>query len=332
MEELLSRIGQLFIIGYPSEEPPERFKQFVANKQIGGFILFGDNCTSGAVVRRAVESLKSCCRTALPFVSIDQEGGRTSRLTKEPAQYGAASAYAETNNIGQFTKDYTSTAAYMKSLGINYNLAPVADIFLEEQNTCMDGRCYGRTAEQVASFVQAAVTVNKQHGLFSCLKHFPGLGAAAIDPHKATAIADYDHSTWAHRERIPFVAGIDVGAETVMTTHMQLPSVDHEIVTGSRTIVSRWLRDDLGFDGLVITDELCMLGAEALGSVGERAVAAFCAGHDLLLFGQDYDVAMEAYEYFAGSVQDGRVSAESIRTSLDRIAAVKLKLGNTVVS
>jgi beta-N-acetylhexosaminidase len=326
MENLVKRIGQLFIAGFPGVEVPEAFLNFLTEEQLGGVILFGDNCPTQSAARESIERIKACCRVSPPFVAIDQEGGRVSRLKGVPAEIKSAWHYGEVNQLEQFIEDYRRSAVFMESLGINVNLAPVADIFVDPKNTCLKDRCFGSEAGRVALFVRATVNVARAAGILSCLKHFPGLGAARNDPHRRTAEADYDIYEWRNREMIPFADGVSAGADMVMTTHVMLRNIDRVIVTGSKKIVNEMLRQLLAFDGPVITDDLTMEGAAALGGIGERAVAAFNAGHDLLLFGQDFEGAMEAYDYFIDAYSRGDVSSEQLTGALNRVTGIKYKL------
>jgi beta-N-acetylhexosaminidase len=192
-------------------------------------------------------------------------------------------------------------------------------------------RCFGETPQQVATFVEKAVAVTRKAGLLSCLKHFPGLGAAAADPHQETPAVDYDELIWRQREMLPFAAGIESGADMVMTTHLRMTAFNGEIVTGSRQVVTSLLRDVLGFDGPVITDDLTMNGANELGDIGERTVKAFKAGHDILLFGQDHDKAMRAYDYFVAAVDRGDIDLTEIKASLSRVSGIKFKLDRSII-
>ncbi|MBD3401281.1 hypothetical protein GF420_00175 [candidate division GN15 bacterium] len=171
----------------------------------------------------------------------------------------------------------------------------------------------------------------RTHGLLSCAKHFPGLGAATIDPHEATAEADYDLNTWSTREMRPFEIAVRAQVDMIMTTHLRLPAIDDTIATGSSKITDHMIRTMLGYEGPVVTDDLLMSGAAELGDVGERAIAAFLAGHDLLLFGQDTEAAIEAMEAFERAAERGDIPAERIRRSLERIASVKCKLASKIV-
>jgi len=331
MRDVIKQIGQLFFVGFPGEIPSETFLTFISEEEIGGVILFADNCPTHLAARQNIETIRSRCADGSPLIAIDQEGGRVCRLKGAPVEYRAASEYGQDKLATRFEEQYSRAAVYMEALGIDINLAPVADIFLDPENSCLRDRCYGNTPEQVARFVEAAVAVSCSAGLLSCLKHFPGLGAAKSDPHLRTSIAAYDRIVWEQRERVPFAAGVAAGCDLVMTTHLRVPAIDSRIATGSEIMISELIRDALGFEGPIITDDLCMAGAAELGDIGERTVAAFTAGHDLLLFGQDLEASMQAFDFFREAVRRGEIDTERIRKSLERLAGIKIKLGRPVL-
>jgi len=331
MSKLSKHIGQLFITGFPGKEPPSPLLNFLTEEQIGGVILFEENATSPSLAQQNISRIRSCYTDAPPFVAIDQEGGRVSRLREAPAQFRAPAEYGVDRDVSRFAEDYSRSLVYLSSLGINLNLAPVADIALNDENTCLADRCFGKDPGTVSVFVKASVATARTHGVLCCLKHFPGFGAAGQDPHAEVATAEYDVGLWQNRESIPFQDGIANGADLIMTTHLLLPKIDDTIVTGSKKIINDMIRVMLSFDGPVITDDLTMAGAEVLGSVGERAVAAFKAGHDLLLFGRDYEAAMRAYDYFVDAHTRGEISDNEIRASLNRVRGIKYKLTRSVL-
>lgn len=327
-----TEIGQLFIVGFPGAEPPAPFLEFIAEDEIGGVILFEENCPSHEKTRENIARIRTACRSRQLLIAIDQEGGRVSRLRGAPAEFRSAREYgAERNGLEHFKEDYRRSTLYMESLGINLNLAPIADVYLNNKNTVLSGRCFGNTASQVEPFVRAAVEISTQNGLLSCLKHFPGLGSVDLDPHTDMPTIDFNELLWTNRELGPFLAGIDAGADLVMTTHVVLDHYDKTIVTGSSKIITELLRDRASFDGTVITDDLLMKGAAALGGIGERTVAAFLAGHDILLFGRDYEAAMEAFDFFEEACRRGEISPEQIGSSLGRVSGMKYKLGRTLI-
>lgn len=328
--ELKQRLGQLFVIGFPGATIPSPVRSFLAEERIGGIILFADNCATHQTARQIIAEVRVALPQHPPFVAIDQEGGRVCRLRGAPAEYRAAEAYGK-EDIGHFAEEYRRAALFLESLGFNLNLAPVADIMLQPDNSVLAGRCFGSSPEQVARFVTESVTIARSSGLLSCLKHCPGLGDAANDPHHLTAVSKYDRYLWEQREAVPFRAGIEAGADLVMTTHLLLPAFDTTIVTGSAKIVDDLIRTELAFDGPIITDDLLMKGASPLGDIGERTIKAFLAGHDLLLFGQDYEAAFRAYDQFVDAYRRGEIDHRRVRSALARVEGLKYKLGRSVL-
>lgn len=331
MTELLKKVGQLFIVGFPGQKPSRAFLNFISEENIGGVIMFRNNCSTHQMIQKNIQLIKEQCLWGTPFIAVDQEGGRVCRITGAPAEFAAPAAYGKKLGLEHYEEDLGRSAVFMEKLGINLVLGPVCDLYLNDLNECLRDRCFGRKGDQVIPFVKKSVEVLRKYGLLSCLKHFPGLGAAEVDPHRATSVVSYDELIWDQREKLPFEAGIESGADMIMTTHVRVPSMDKTIVTGSTEIVTRLLRKGLAFDGPVVTDDLTMKGAECLGHIGERTVAAFNAGHDLLLFGQDIDAAMEAFDYFKNSVARGEVPRERIVASLERVTGIKFKLGRSAV-
>ena len=331
MRKIHKLLGQLFIIGFPGAEPSSAFLNFIAEENIGGVILFADNCPSHKIIKENIRKIKQVSELKHPFIAIDQEGGRVSRISGAPAEIAAAKEYGEKYGLERFEDDYARSLYFMESIGINMNLAPVCDLFINENNECLDGRCYGKTIENAIPFVCRSVELAKKYQIISCLKHFPGLGDCAIDPHKETAVGYFDRILWEQRECKVFEAGIASGADMIMTTHIKLPRIDKTIATGSTVIVQNYLRNQLGFDGPIITDDLNMKGAEELGDIGERTLAAFHAGHDLFIFGQNIDASMEAYESFHSAFIRGEITEQRLQLSLERIAGLKFKIARSVL-
>lgn len=321
-------VGSLFVVSYEGLQPSQEFLDFLGRNQIGGVLLFADNVADRDQLREALKQIRSVYPPeVVPLVAIDQEGGRVVRLFGPPAQFRAAYEYGRDDDLAAYSSDYGAAMQYMSSLGINLNLAPVADLMLNEKNECMATRCFGSDPEKVAKFVAETVRRSHTHGLLCCLKHFPGLGAASLDPHHQVSEATYDHDTWRQRERYPFAKGLEAGADMVMTTHLHVPAIDSVIATGSEVFVKGLLRHELGFEGPIVTDCLLMHGAEGLGSVGERTVTALNVGHDLLLFGQQFERARRAFEAVVEAVERGMVSEERISAAQIRVQRMKLRVG-----
>lgn len=319
-------IGELFVIGFPGERPPSPWWSFVRDERIGGVIYFEESCRDHQEFRRLTEEVREMVRPRTTLAAIDQEGGRVCRLKGAPAEYRAAAEYGRTNDLLHFAEEYRRSTGYLESLGINCNLAPVADLELVKDNPALIGRTFGDDPHEISPYITRSIEVAHESGILACVKHFPGLGAAKIDPHVAVSRASYDFEDWRHREAIPFRAAIAAQVDLVMTTHLILEKVDSRPATVSNVYVKEWLRKSLGYEGAVVTDDLTMQGAEDAGTVGERTVEAFLAGHDVLLFGREFERAMEAYDYFIDCYERGEIDPALVRHSLQRIAGLKYKL------
>lgn len=322
---MIDNIGQLFIVGFEGEEPSAEFLEFIESENIGGVILFEKNCTPHS---RAEESIRRLVLAARgnPFIAVDQEGGRVCRFRGIPAEYSAAEEYGHQNNLELFGEQFSRAALYIRSLGINLLLAPVADLNLNEKNNCLKGRTFGSSPARVIPFIEKAIKLTSRAGLLSCLKHFPGLGAAVEDPHNMAAYSDSDLQIFLNRDSLTFKAGIDAGVDMVMTTHMHMPKIDKYLTTESEMILNLLLRDKLNFDGIAITDDLLMKGADTLGDYGQRALKAFKAGHDILLYGQNFRAAREAVAYIKNEYRENKIDEGRLKLSLDRISGIKSKL------
>lgn len=322
-----AHIGQMFIIGFSGAEPSPEFLEFVKKEHIGGVIFFSDNCPSHEQISKNIALIKEACLDNQPFIAVDQEGGRVSRISGAPIEIKNPFEYGQHFGLEKFIEDYQRSMLYLESFGFNINLAPVCDIFSNADNSCLEGRCFGETPELVAEFVAAAVKISEHAGIQSCLKHFPGLGSSSIDPHHEISFAQYDLDQWRQQEKIPFESGIQQGAELVMTTHVKIPKLDNTIVTGSKNIIDKLLRQDLNYNGLLITDDLSMAGASDLGDIGQRTLKAFEAGHDLLLFGQNFEDSKNAYKYLSEEIASGAIDNTRLNSTLLRISGLKFKLG-----
>jgi beta-N-acetylhexosaminidase len=323
---MLDKIGQLFITGFDTPEPSKEFLDFFSRENIGGLILFENNCNPHHMAEKSIKDIIGTLSDSPPLIGVDQEGGRVCRFRGAPAEYGSPGEYGRKNDLELFNEQFSRAAYYIHSLGVNLLFGPVADFRLGLDNECLKGRTFGKSAASIIPFIEASVKICRKAGLLSCLKHFPGFGAARNDPHKQIALADYDYQTFLNREAVTFLAGIEAGADMVMSTHMIISKLDQRLATESKIIIEQLLRDKLKFDGIIITDDLLMNGAHDLGSYGERAVKAFKAGHDLLLFGKNYRAAQESIAYFKAEFRRGNIEEERLIASLDRISGIKSRL------
>ncbi len=216
-------------------------------------------------------------------------------------------------------------AGYLTELGFNFDLAPVADVYSNPANTVIGSRAYSDDFEQAAVLVASAVRGFNDGGVACCLKHFPGHGDTAEDTHAGTAIADKSLSELTQQEFLPFISGIEAGADAVMTGHMTLTSIDPEHPSSlSYTVVTGLLRERLGYDGVVMTDALTMGALSNQYTADEIVVMAVQAGNDILLGPADVAGTISAIE---NAISTGELTEERINESVLRILELKLERG-----
>ncbi|MBA4135813.1 MAG: glycoside hydrolase family 3 [Opitutus sp.] len=346
---LREKIGQLLLLGFKGSTAAETalITRDLTEHGVGSVILFDLDMTgtvdSGAPGKRNIESpaqlqaliahLQSCARVPL-LVAIDQEGGRVNRL--KPA-YGFPESVSH-EELGArddlaFTREQAAaTARTLAALGINWNLAPVADLDANPTNPIIKGkrRSFAADPEKVARHAAAFVDGHRAHGVLTCLKHFPGHGSAAGDTH--LGFVDVT-STWHERELTPFARLIASGhCDSVMSAHVFHAGLDAELPsTLSRAVITGLLREKLGFGGVVLSDDLEMKAISTRFGVEQSIPAALNAGVDVLCFGNnlayDPDIAPKAVAIIERAVRDGRVPESRIDESCARVLALKRSAG-----
>jgi len=322
---MIKHVGQLIVTGFKGREPDAEFLEFIRSENIGGVIFFEENCLTHQAAENSIKKIVAATHD-LPLIAIDQEGGRVCRLKGAPAEYNSAEDYGYHNNLQLFEEQFSRAAYYIHSLGFNLFLGPVADLLINKGNQCLKGRTFGDSPARVIPFVEKAIRICQRVGLLSCLKHFPGLGPASDDPHLKMAKSDSDLQTFLNRDGLTFNAGIESGTDMVMTTHVVLPAIDKLPVTLSEMTINLLLREKLNFDGVAVTDDLLMHGLDDFGDYGERALKAFQAGHDILLFGANWKAAKAAVERIKKAIREGQLDESRLEISLNRISGIKSKL------
>ncbi len=290
---------------------------------VGGLIYSVDNLVTQEQTREMITNTQSYSKLPL-FISADEEGGNVGRLmyklgtTWVNSMYsykdeGADTAYANAKTIG----------TDMVSCLFNTDFAPVADVWTNPENTVIGDRAYSDDFEQAAELVAAAVRGFTDAGVICCLKHFPGHGDTSTDTHEGAAVVSKSLDELRAGEFLPFVSGIEAGADMVMIGHITVTSVDPEPATISKAIITDVLRGELGWDGVVISDSLDM-GALAGYDNGEVCMKFLEAGGDILLGIPDIETALTSLE---AAVTDGRLTESRIDESVQRVLELKISHG-----
>src|SRR5574337_1530240 len=320
---LREAIGQLFILGFEGQEPSEILETFVQDLTPGGLILFGRNLGSPEEIAALTGALQVVSPTPL-FFAIDQEGGKVARLQPPFTKWPAASVYGA---VGSTELTYATAHAIARELmavGINMNMAPVLDVLSNPANPVMAGRCYGSNAHVVAQHGIACYRGLTEEGVIAVGKHFPGHGDTTVDSHLALPVVPHDVRRLSTVELAPFAAAVGAGIPALMTAHLLVPALDSERpATLSRRILTDLLREEMGFDGLVISDDLLMQGIADSTSPGEASVQFLEAGGDLMLICHDEAAQRQAVLAVAEAVETGRLSEARLQVSCDRVAVAK---------
>jgi len=291
---------------------------------VGGVIHFAPNITSADQITLLNSGLQDI--SAIPlFIAVDEEGGRVARLRHALRAHsvGAMLTY-ETHGPEKAFENAVILSDALKLFGFNTNFAPVADVWSNPSNTVIGNRAFSRDFNSAAELVAAAVRGFNESGIICSLKHFPGHGDTREDSHHRSAYINKTLDELREEEFIPFTAGIAAGADMVMTGHLIVPEVDELPATLSEFLITDILRNELGFNGVVITDSLAMNAVSRNFSVEYVAVTAINAGVDIILMPVN---AEETVSAVISAVETGEISIERINESVSRILRLKITSG-----
>lgn len=289
---------------------------------VGGFIYSLDNLVTREQTVSMIDSAQSMSEIPL-FISADEEGGNVARLMYKLGTTWLDPMYSYKDQGAGVAHDNAYTiGSDMRALHFNTDFAPVADVWTNPNNTVIGDRAYSDDFDQASELVAAAVQGFHDAGVICSLKHFPGHGDTDTDTHSGAATVDKTVEELMDGELKPFISGMEAGADMVMVGHITMTAIDPEHPASlSREVVTGLLREQLGWDGLVITDGLEM-GALSAWSEGERCVLALEAGVDILLGVSDIPGVVEA---ITQAVENGELSEARIDESVLRILGLKLE-------
>jgi len=320
-------LGTLFPGFAGTDEPPQRLAELI-EAGLGGVILFGRNVDpvrGDAGVTRLVSRLHAL-RPDL-IVGIDEEGGDVTRLdVNTGSAYPGSAALGVIDDPALTHEVAASLATRLRSCGFDLNFAPVADVDVDTRNPVVGVRSFGSDPQLVARHVHAAVTGQQVRGLAASVKHFPGHGATSEDSHVTTPVVNAPRGLLERRELVPFRAALAAGVKVVMTAHIRVSALDPDNpATMSRAVISGLLRDELGFDGVVMTDGLDMHAISRTVGHAEGGVRALVAGVDALCVGGDSTnpaLVEEMAGAIVAAVQSGRLPYPRLVSAVERVRAL----------
>ena len=302
---------------------------YFARYPVGGVVLFGQNIVSEEQLSALTAAIRADAERAgvyAPFIAVDEEGGTVSRvgnklgysLAQSPQLIGQAGDEAAAREAG------LHIAAYLRPLGINLNFAPVADVLVADGPE-IGSRSYGSDAQAVSALAAAMAEGLRMGGIIPCYKHFPGHGSVSGNTHTGTASTRRTLLEMRETEWVPFAAGINQDIEMIMVSHLVAKGLgDTEPASLSQAVIGRLLREELGYDGVVVTDALRMSAITAEYKPGTAAVRALQAGADVLLLPSSLPAATQA---IIKAVEEGTLTQARIEKSVERILALKIQRG-----
>ncbi|MCR2046305.1 beta-N-acetylhexosaminidase [Acetatifactor muris] len=300
----------------------EGTQQALNQYPVGGLIYFKQNIQSEEQLKTMLENTAQYAKYPL-FLAVDEEGGSVSRVAASGIgpEAGSAADIGATGNTDNAYQAGVSIGSTLSGLGFNLDFAPVADL-ANVDGSIMKERSYGADASAVSGFVTSMRAGLEEQGVTACLKHFPGIGATTGDTHEGMVSLDRTAEQFWAEELTVFQAGIDAGADMIMISHVSVPALtgDNEPCIFSRMLVTDILREQMHFNGVVITDALNMAAVSEYNTAEEAAVRAILAGCDMLLMPEDFE---QAYQGVLKAVQNGNIAEERINDSLKRIYRIK---------
>ncbi|MCR4427353.1 MAG: beta-N-acetylhexosaminidase [Firmicutes bacterium] len=331
---LEEKIGQMLMTGFEGKALPPESERFLRDYNIGGVVLLGRNISDPfqtACLANSLQEVAASRRVPIGFlISIDQEGGAVVRMTSGVTVFPGNMALGAVGSSDLARAAAAAAAREMLACGINMNLAPVLDVNCNPRNPGIGTRSFSADPRVAAELGAAAVEGCQGEGVIATAKHFPGKGDVTVDSHIELPTVAHPMNRLAEVELAPFRAAIDRGVDVVMTAHVAFPAIEPEPglpATLSKRVLTGLLRDDLGFKGVVITDDMLM-GAIAKGwGVGEAAVRAVQAGADIVLVCHILSEQIAAAEALLSAARAGAIEIERINASVRRILELKRRRG-----
>lgn len=334
---LEQQIGQFFFIGLPGTELDAEARTLLQEVQPGGVIIFGRNVASPQQLRDLLDGVRELLPIP-PLIGVDQEGGLVDRLRKIFTPMPSARTIREHGDLSGARGLGRITGEVLRLLGFNINFGPVMSIMTEERDLLSNGlysRSFGRSPGEVLGYTTVYLRGLQETGIIGCLKHFPGIGAGEVDSHEEMPMVRLSHDDLMAQDLAPYIELFqrkDDRVRCVMISHGGFPNIDiMKGVTGgllepaslSHNIVTNLLRKELGYQHLVVTDDLEMGAIAKHCEIEAAVVRAFIAGEDMMLICAHPEIIRRGYHSLLNVARDGKLPKDRMRTSLKRIAAMK---------
>ncbi|HMQ10727.1 MAG TPA: beta-N-acetylhexosaminidase [Oligoflexia bacterium] len=327
IQTLKRRLGQLMMIGFDSTYLNKDEISFIKKVDPAGVIYFRRNLDSPEQSLALSQEVWQHFATP-PFIGIDQEGGRVERLSKPfthfPGNQALGQSYEKTQSPKLARQQINAICRQLKSIGVNLDFSPVADIHTNPKNPIINDRAFASTQKTTSNLVGLSVDSFNQNNIISCAKHFPGHGDTLLDSHLALPSVDTSLKTLMQRELKPFIRAIAYKVPMIMTAHIVYSAIDpHNMATLSPFFLQTLLRKRLGYEGLIVSDDLEMHAVAKNKNLSSAAVEALNAGVDLLLVCKSLQESENVYNAIVNALEQKTLDPLRLQASIERVLHCK---------
>ena len=324
---LYKRVGQLIIAGFDGPTVPVELWNIARDFELGGLILFTRNIEAPLQIAEQAYAAKQFKQEWPMWISVDQEGGRVQRIQRPHTEWPPLATLGRCGDERLATSFANALARELKVVGVTMNFSPVLDVATNADNPVIGDRALAGRAKDVSRLGQAIISAIQTNGVAACGKHFPGHGDTSVDSHVCLPVVELEEPRLREVEILPFRSAIATGVSGLMTAHVSYPAFDKEYpATLSSRIVSKLLREELGFDGLIMTDDMEMGAISDNYDPIEVSVLAIAAGCDvLLLCGIDHGRKVSIIEGIIHAVEEGRLPEKRLEDALKHQRQAKEK-------
>ena len=323
---LEEKIGQMILAGVQGTTLDDQAKQMITDQKVGGIIFYANNVSTLEGTAKFVQSIKEANQSnPVPiFMSVDQEGGKVSRMPETVESIPSSRKVGETKDSALAETMGELLARQVQLAGFNVDFAPVLDVNSNPKNPVIGDRSFGSSAELVSRMGIAEMKGLRNEGIIPVVKHFPGHGDTSVDSHLDLPVVNKTEKQLAELEWIPFQAAVKEQVEAVMVAHILFPKLDPDHPASlSDVIIGEHLRGKFNYDGVVITDDLSMGAIAKNYKLDQAALATVKAGSDILLVAHSYESAKTIFDTLISAVKSGKITESRIDESVYRILALK---------
>lgn len=322
------KIGQLVLVGMDGTEPNDVTRQLIEEYHVGGFIFYKNNIQDTKQALALFNGLKTANQNkAVPlFLSVDEEGGRVSRMPGELAKLPAARKIGNTGSTELAGQIGEIIGKELAGFGLNLDFAPVLDVNSNPDNPVIGDRAFGTKPEIVSRMGIAVMKGIQEQGIIPVVKHFPGHGDTSVDSHLGLPVVEHDLDRLQKLELVPFKQAIQEGADVVMIAHLLMPKLDPDHPASfSKAVIHDLLREELGYEGTIISDDMTMGAIVEHYDIRDAAVQFIQAGGNIVLVGHDAEKEKQVIQALRDAVNSGTISTETLDERVYDVLKLKQK-------